>query len=184
MLVLRHRYDIGTGDVARVEGYKEGTWQRVDPVYGYPSTDGFIGDSAGWIDTAFALDDWRDVSQFRFVFSSDSVGVADGWFLSTVQLFDGDIAPPQISNVAYPQDTQELQGAYDFRATIVDNISVDVVDIEWRVNSGEMSLSPMEHATGSTYRGDIPAQAPDSVVSWRLRAQDGAQHAMYPEDGD
>ena len=24
MLVLRHRYDIGMGDVARVEGYKEG----------------------------------------------------------------------------------------------------------------------------------------------------------------
>lgn len=183
-MVLRHRFDIDSGDFGRVEALNDGMWEALRPVYEEDGDGGFSGDSLGWTVSAFALDGFSDVSQFRLVFNSDSTGVADGWFVGSVGLYDGDMVAPQISNVAHPNDTQELNGPYGFRANAEDNVSVERVDIEWFVDEGDVQRVSMENTVGATYRGDIPGQAPGTTVSWRILAGDGEQESVYPGNGE
>ena len=180
MLRVRHWYDIAPGDVAIVEIHDGTGWVELEPVFGYPDPAGFVGTSAGYVEHAWSLSGHETATQLRFRLQADLAVALDGWFIQTVEVIDGDVVPPLISPVAQPVDTQDLSGPYDVVVNVLDDVGVTDVLLHWEA-AGIAQSVPMQPVKDGAWRGQIPGQAPDTLVTWSVSADDGTQVTWYPD---
>lgn len=171
-LVVRHWYAFGPGDAGRIEVLTSGDWQVVEPTYGYPSGSGFAGTST-WTDTTVPLAGLGSSPRLRFTFASDHWIADAGWYLARVELYDGDVTQPWVSPLAWPSDTQDLEGPYVVRAKVVDDVALESVRLVWTTVDGGGDV-PMHPLGGDLFEGGIPAQPPGTQVQWHVEARDQA----------
>jgi len=182
VLVFRHWYSIQPGDVGRFEVDDGGGFTSVDPIYGYPDAGGFFG-ASDWIYTSLDLSAFGNAPRVRLVFSADPSLVDEGWYLSSVGLYDGDVTPPRVSVLVAPADTQELDAPYAVSLDAVDDVGVTGIDVHYTVNGGaEQTVVAVDSGSG-VWDAGIPAQAPDSDVSWFAVATDGTEITRLPDAG-
>lgn len=179
VLHLRHWYDIDVGDASTIEVDRGQGFARVDPVYGYPELAGFVGLSGGVLDSYVRLD--PDTVQVRFVLAADEAFAHDGWYVEEIGLYDGDIAPPALTLLEAPTDTQDLDGPYLVQVHAVDDIVLEGVDLTYDVGTGPTTV-PMTPDGDDVYTGAIPGQPPDTTVHYYVTASDGEQSARVPEE--
>jgi hypothetical protein len=176
-----HWYDIDAGDAAWVEVDIGDGFVRVDPVYGYAAGASWSGTSGAWravtVDLAGLV-----APRVRLAFATDLSGVASGWFVDTVGVYDGDVTAPSIAVLAAPTDTEDLDGPYAVSVTVTDDVAVVGVTLVWSAGSdgGEVAMTEGEDGAWSA---EIRGQAADTTVTWRVLATDGDNQARLPERG-
>src|SRR5690606_18767703 len=138
-----------------------------EPTYGYPGATGFSGTS-GWIDTTVPLAGLGTAPRLRFTFASDHWLADAGWYLARVELHDGDVTEPWVKPLAWPTDTQDLEGPYTVRAKVVDDVALQAVRLVWTTPQGGGGIVPMQAQGGHVFEGGIPAQAPGTQVTWHV----------------
>lgn len=184
-LGLTHWYAVsaaGDGDLGRVEVWDGAAWALLEPVYGYPTPGGFQGASGEWTTHWFDLTGLGPTVELRLALDSDLAVVDDGWYLGAASLVDGDAVPPQISVLAAPRDTQELESGEVVTVEMVDDragVSGRVAWVDDGGGAGEVDLVPQGDGAWSA---TLPPQLPDTVVTWLVLATDGENEAATPAD--
>lgn len=184
ILVFVHWYAFGAGDSGTVEVDGGWGWTEAQPVYGYPSVDGWSGASSGWEAVAVDLSTWGDTPRVRLAFSADAAGTAAGWFVDDVGFYDGDVVAPRIASVTALADTEDYEGPYLVRATVEDDVGVEAVELHWSVDGGTEVVSPMADEGDGTWSGVLPGQLPGARVAYHVQATDGVNLQRYPEASD
>ncbi len=184
--VLRfyHWYEVdadGT-DAGWLEFWDGSTWSRAEPIYDYPTEDGYAGNSNGWHPAWFDLRGIADATYLRFAFVADERVALAGWFVDDIEILDGDPVPPSVTLETEPEDTQDLDGPYTVQAWVQDDLLAPSATLLW--NTGEESgvVEMTEEFTG-LFLGEIPGQAPGTTVRWRVVASDGTNESAQPETG-
>jgi hypothetical protein len=180
VLTFTHWYALdtaGDGDAAWVEVWGQSGWQRIEPVYGYPTPSGFTGESQGWQAAWFDLTGLADLSDVRLVLSADVSVSLDGWYIDALRLADGDAVPPAFKSVSGPGEEVELGPEIPLQAEVRDDIAVSSVEVLWRTEGEPVDRAALTRAGGDLWTGGIPAVPPDSRITWWLRASDGTNTA-------
>lgn len=180
VLVFSHWYELADGDVGVVEVEVEGEWTAVQPVYGYPSSSGYTGSSAGWETVAVDLSPYGDQPGVRFGFTADASATASGWYIDAVGLYDGDVVPPAILSVTELADTEDYLGPYLVEAEVEDDLAVGSVELRWSVDGGTEVVTTMTSDAAGRWSGLIPGQGPGSEVGYHVIASDLANSRRYP----
>ncbi|MEC7242807.1 MAG: hypothetical protein VXW32_16355 [Myxococcota bacterium] len=183
MLRWENWYAFETGDAGRLEAFDGGAWQSLEPVYGYPSGDSFSGQNTNWHSVVLDLSSMDNLNDLRLRLSSDTSVTDDGWFIDSVDLWDGDVAPPRISGVTELVDTDDLNGPYSVFATVVDNRLLDSVELFYRIESGPILATEMSALGNDEYVAEIPGQPHDSDISYWIVASDADNEERYPVEG-
>jgi len=187
MLALNHRYTTESGDLGDagwVEAQADGVWERLVPVYGYPADIGFAGSSGSWRTDVFDLSHLGVEARLRLSFASGTSVSYPGWMVEEIHLHDGDVAPPQISDVYRPLDTDDVEGPYTITATIIDDKAIPSATLFWRVNDGDLLQTPMSALPESGFQANIDGQVSGSVVRWWIEASDGLNTQRFPTISD
>ena len=187
MLVLEHWYstESGTlGDAGWLEAEVDGVWERLDPVYGYPFDTGFAGESGGWRTAVFDLGHLVSDANLRLVFQSGISVSYPGWSVDELRLHDGDVAPPRISDVSMPADTDDVDGPYWVEATVIDNKATPSATLFWTVDEGEPLQVPMSTEGDNRFVAGIEGQDSGTVVRWWIEASDGLNTRRFPSLSD
>ena len=172
--------DIHVSDVGRVE-VLDGGWTLIEPVYGYPSAEGFSGRSDGWQFAVFDLTGVDDLSQVRLRFVADPALQDEGWYIDDIQVWDGDIAEPQVQDLDQLEDTEDLDGPYTVSVLVEDDSALDSVDLLVSFDGGAEEPRPMV-LEGGRWVADIEGQDPDTRVSYAVLATDvGGNTTREPE---
>lgn len=182
VLVLEHWYDLSAGDNGTVQIDSGGGWVTVQPVYGYPHPSGFVGTSIDWERHSILLADYGASPRLRLVLDADVFQAADGWYLRSVTVYDGDATPPQIAPVLVPVDTEDLAGPYRVVMSIDDEAVVASASLDVAVNGGAATAHVMSDIGGGLWEGFIPGVGAGSLVAWQAVASDGENEARWPED--
>ncbi|MBX2796187.1 MAG: fibronectin type III domain-containing protein [Myxococcales bacterium] len=181
---VRHFYDLGLGDVGRVEVDDGSGWTMLQPLSGTPDPAGFVGASNGYVEHAFDLSGLGSDPGFRFVFQADTLLAGDGWYVQRLELWDGDVVGPEVTGLVIPEDTQDLVGPYPLSVAATDDVGVTEVTLRWSTEGGPLVEVPMVPGSGAEWRAAIPAQSKNTVVSWSVLASDGTHHTLWPEVDD
>jgi hypothetical protein len=182
-LSFQHWYEIRPGDLGWVEVDTGNGWSVIDPLYGYPSVAGFTGASGGWRTAVFDLGEYGPSPSLRLAFQSDSSGVGAGWTVDAVAFHDGDVASPHLEALTVLADTDDLVGPYPVEVDAADDTAVTSVTLHWRTDAG-LQNTPMIQGSGGVWRGEIPAQLPDTTVSYWVEASDGSNDSREPLDNE
>ncbi len=178
VLGLVHWYQIAApGDLGRLEWWTGDAWMPLDPVYGYPASGGFSGDSQGWDSHWFELAGIDDAADVRLRFTSDVAVAAPGWVLGTLTIEDGDPIPPRIDVVTAPVDTSSLDAPHEVQVRVQDDVAVGTVTLHWIVDGGSRQEALMTATFDDRWLGRIPLQQPGSTVLWWVEASDGVNAA-------
>ena len=164
--------DIQLGDASWIEVKGPSGWQRIEPVYGYPDADGFVGDSAGWEPVFVDLSGLDSSAELRFTFASDASVPGVGWYIDDLAIHDEDVVPPRVELIRIPQDTEDLDGPYVVEVAAQDDRALARVELVWSVDGGETQRTEMADL-GDRYEGGVPGQAAGSTVQWWVEADDG-----------
>lgn len=183
VLRFAHWYEIDDGgDAGWVEAWDGSAWTAIDPIYDYPTTTGYTGNSNGWHETWFDLRGVSDTAELRFAFSADARISLAGWFIDDVEVLDGDPVPPSITLDVVPEDTQDLDGPYIVEARVQDDLLTPTAEVRWTTGTESGSVAMTEILSG-LFHGEIPGQPAGSTVKWRVVATDGTNEASAPEAG-
>jgi hypothetical protein len=182
VLVFRHWISAQSGDFGVFEVDSGGGFDVLEPIYGYPDTDGFSG-SRDWSDVGLDLSGLGDSPRVRLVFSSGTALAAEGWYLASVGVYDGDVVPPELSTLAIPEDTQELAAPYAVSLLALDDVAVTEVAVTYSVNGGVEQVTPGVDDGAGVWVASIPPQMPDSDVAWYATGSDGLQARRLPATG-
>jgi hypothetical protein len=181
VLVVSHSFDILAGDRGVVQVDDGAGWRTLTPVYGYPSSAGFVGASGGQVASSFLLDGVGPEARLRLWFASDAAGAASGWSISSLAVYDGDMTPPRLEPIAVPTDTANAVDAYVVQLAAQDDVGVLSVVVRVQVDGGTpFSVYATETATGWIAR--LPPQALGATISWRAEATDGVQTTRWPPE--
>jgi hypothetical protein len=178
-----HWFDIALGDVGWVEVDKGNGWELAAPLYGYPVASGFTGASGGWRTVVIDLRTLGAAPRVRLAFAADLSGVSAGWTIDDVGVYDGDVAAPALSGLTALADTEDLVGPYAVAVTAQDDTKVTGVTLVWTVAGVDTEADMVEVAPG-TWRGQLPAQAPDTAVTYHVVATDGVNTSREPVESD
>lgn len=183
-LRVEHWYAVLPGDDAVVEIDTGGGFGLLTPDGGYPAPGGFVGASAGWRTSVFSLPP-AVAPRVRFRLVADPLVAEAGWYLRGLDVFDGDISPPQIAAVVVPDDTQDVSGPYAIELEVSDDVAVVEVEVTYAFDGVPGGSVPMVEGPVGVYRAGIPAPpTPGTVVTWFASASDAEQQARYPEAED
>lgn len=180
---FQHWYEITPGDYAWVEVDTGNGWTAIEPLYGYPVGGGYTGASGGWRPAVYDLSAYGTSPRVRFVFQTDLSGVSAGWTVDQVAFHDGDVAAPKLWDVTPLSDTDDLEGPYTVEVHAVDDTAVTGVDLVWRAD-GDEGVVAMESVGSDTWRGALPAQPPDTEITYWVEGTDGLNAAREPFDDD
>jgi hypothetical protein len=184
MLLWWQWVDTEPGDSLWLERKTSGVWTQVDPVYGYPEAAGFSGANLQWQKVTLDLAGVTDLSQVRFVFSSDPSVTASGVVVDDVTLWDGDVAAPLLTNLAVLSDTDDLDGPYVISVDAQDNQGLSEVNLVYSVEGGQEVVETMANVGGIRFEGAVPGQPHDTVIFYRVEAADAESFSLAPETGD
>jgi len=84
-------------------------------------------------------------------------------------------APPEILDVTRLENTTDATGPYGVYATVVDDRSVKIVELRYRVDNEPEVILTMTNDTGNVYYDEIPGQAAGSRIFYFVAASDGEQ---------
>ncbi len=183
VLTVDHWYAVSAGDQAVVEVREAlGDWTRVEPAYGYPDDDGFVGGVSSWQTSAFDLAGLGAALEARLRLNTDGSTADDGWFVRGITVVDGDPTPPRITPLQEPQDTQDFTGPYPVRMQVEDDQGVIGVELWW--SSGGTATPVSMEAEGDLWYADIPGVPPGTRVRWWVEATDLENLTRHPEDDD
>lgn len=182
-LSFQHWYDIALGDYAWLEVDTGNGFDFATPLYGYPVATGFVGASGGWRTVVLDLATLGLHPRVRLAFAADLAGVADGWTIDEVAFHDGDVAAPRVSGLAVLPDTEDLAGPYVVEVAVEDDTRIASVTLGWSAGGVEGSAR-MTGMGGGAWRGEIPAQLPDTEVSYWVEASDGLNESREPVDAE
>lgn len=181
-LVLRHWYAIRSGDSAFVEvDDGSGAFVKIAPAYGYPDSDGFVGVANAYEDAVFNLSAFAAAPKVRLTLISDSIGADLGWYLSDVELWDGDILSPSVKVPSPPADTQDLAGPYVVTAQFDDDRGAPSATLWYTLDGGPAFGVPM---AGNPAVAQIPGQPADTTVGMWVEASDGQNVGRWPVTGE
>jgi hypothetical protein len=183
VLVLDHWFEIdrtGAGDLGWVELEQDGTTVRLFPIHGYPSEQGFSGESGDFQTDYFDLSGIDNASNVRFIFEADSAVTRAGWVIRGLTIDDADPVPPTIQSVTELIDTQDISGPYVVHAEIHDDLMPPQAILHWRVDSRPQVSVDMVHVGADLYRAEIEGADPSSQIVWWIRATDGTNTAVWP----
>lgn len=182
MLTFLHWYDIASGDYAQLalpDG--AGGWLALEPVYDYPTTLGWSGRSEGWVRVYVDLSGVSDTAELGFYLFADATVQRPGWYIDEVALYDGDIAPPHLSDLDALPDTEDVDGPYEISVVAADNAPLVSVELHYRVDGGPTVVLAMNPGVGDHYTASIPGvHAAQADVEYRVRATDGENEAWLP----
>jgi uncharacterized protein (TIGR03382 family) len=182
-LILRHWYAIAVGDTGVIELDDGSGFQRIDPVYGYPEPEGYVGRTGGYVDAVVDLRGQVGSPRLRLTLQSDAALADLGWYVQHLALYDGDVVAPTLAPLSVPADTQDLDGPYSVELDIVDDRGVASA-IVWAEVRGDLIAVPMvPPATGVRWHADLPGQAPGTTVSYWVEATDGQNVGRWPSAG-
>ena len=174
VLGLTHWFDIDpAGDLGWLERGDSGSWEVVEPVYGYPESGGFADASGTWVTHWFELDGLDNTANLRFVLTADDQVSRAGWYIDGVTIYDGDPIPPDIRDLSGPEDNQDLDGPHMVYANITDDTLVESAWVHWFTDRGDTGSVELSPDADTLYTGAIPAFEPDTTISWWLEASDG-----------
>ncbi len=105
-----------------------------------------------------------------------------GQFRNRLFLNNGpaDTRPPTFVQIEQLADTEDLAGPYPVRVVIADGMTSDhgaffqQTMLRWQVDGGAIEEAPLRWSGLDMYRGEIPAQAVGSTISYSFRAVDFA----------
>lgn len=183
VLLVRHWYSIRTGDSAVVQVDDGGGFVTVDPIYGYPSTTGWTGESDGWVPAWVDLTGIGDLARVRLLFASDPTGAAAGWYVDDPALYEGDVVPPLVSWLNTLADTDDLAGPYAVSAKVEDDVAVTEVVLRWSADGGAVQETDLSPDPAPWWGGSIPGHPPDTTLWYQVVATDGYNETRYPEEG-
>ena len=186
VLVLEHWYEIdqsGIGDLGWLEVLDGTEVVRLTPIHGYPVEQGFAGSSDGFRTDYFDLSGIDQAADLRLVFEADSAVSRRGWFLTGLQIDDGDPVPPIIQEVTELEDTQDVSGPYVIHAEVSDDLVDPEVTLWWSTGGGGQNSIAMENVDADLYRGEIQGVNPGTRVTWWIRADDGTNTTSWPASG-
>ena len=178
-LAFWHWSDIHGSDVARIEVLDGSTWTLIEPVYDYPTGDGFTGSSDGWQFVVVDLQGVSNLDQVRLRLIADESVQDAGWYIDAIQVWDGDVAEPQLDDLDLLDDTDDLDGPYLVSVAAEDDVALVQVQLVVSLDGGSDSLVEMS-MDGDRWVGEVPGQAPDTQVSYAVVATDGANSARLP----
>ena len=181
-LVLRHTYAFAAGDAGHLEVEDGNGWRAVAPAYASEVT--FRGDSGGWTESAWWLDDLGDGARARLVFVSDTTGADEGWFVAEARVVDGDAVPPRITPIAVPVDTQDVNLGARVEVAAEDDVALVGVELAYSLDGGPLATLPMADRGDGTFVADLPAVALGTSVGWHVRARDTENVARWPSESD
>ncbi len=176
-----HWTEIDPTDQGTVEFLVDGSWQRAEPVYGYPLAQGYSGSTEGWELVVVDLSGLDDLSEVSLSFVADPSVQAAGWFVDEFQLWDGDVAPPRVSDLDLMPDTEDLDGPYLVSVRADDDVGLVSVDLLMLVDGIEVSLPAS--FDGDRWVAELPGQPPDTLVEYAVVAMDGANQTRLPAQG-
>ena len=177
-----HWTDIDSSDSAVIEVQVGGVWETVDPVYGYPSSEGYSGATEGWEFVVVDLVGVGSLEQVRLTFRADASLQAAGWYVDEVQLWDGDVAPPRVSDLDLLEDTEDLDGPYAVSALVQDDVGLVQVALLVSIDGGAEETMAMSVDDGR-WITEIDGQPPDTTVEYAVLASDGTSSTRLPEAG-
>ncbi len=181
VLVFEHWYDLTSGDSGTIEVDSGGGWTPIQPVYGYPDATGFVGGSVLWQTDSVLLAGHGPNPRLRLVLDADVIQAADGWYLRSATVFDGDATPPRIEPIVIPVDNENFAGPYRVVMSIEDETQVTSAVIEVTVDGGSTETHVMNDVGGGVWEGFIPGQSPGSDVSWQAVTSDAENQSVWPE---
>lgn len=104
----------------------------------------------------------------------------DGPFRFTIE---EDLIPPAITGTTDLRSTEDTIGPYAVTTTVTDNMTLDTVELAYRVNGGAFWVVPMGPAGRGDFTAGIPGQPHGSFVEYYVRAtDDAANQATDPPD--
>ncbi len=147
-------------------------------------TAAFSGKSDTWITSYFDLQGLTgDNVALELVFVSNDARWANGWFVSSVTFFDGDVIPPEVSVVVRPVDTSNVIGPYSVVAVASDNREVQKVTLYYSAGGGQTQATDMVANVGGRWEASIPGQDTGTEVRYYVEATDINGNTMsYPVD--
>lgn len=184
LLEMTHWYAINPSDNGTLQVFDDGSWSTVEPVYGYPDVTGFLGSSLGWVTDYVDLSGFVAAESFRLVLTTDANTANAGWYVSNINLYDGEVTPPLIQPVTVPTDTQEYESDYLVEMLVSDISIIKDVSVTYSVNGGTWQSALASDQGSSLWAVMIPAQEPDSTITWYVSASDDNSMSRYPETGE
>ena len=104
----------------------------------------------------------------------------DGPFVFTIE---EDLIPPAITGTTDLRSTEDPMGPYAVTTTVTDNMTLDTVELRFRVNGGVFSAVTMTPGDRGAFAAGIPGQPHGSFVEYYVLAADGAgNQATDPPD--
>ncbi len=183
VLVLDHWYEIRAGDVGRVEVFDGLGWQPIEPVYGYPAVDGFVGRSNDWVTDTVLLDGLGPRPRIRLLLDADASVASSGWYVRQASVLDGDATPPLVEPLLLPEDTSDLAGPYAVVAHIDDETGVVAAMLEVSVDGGPSNDVPMSRQPDGSWLGEIDGAPSGSTVEFVIVASDHQNSTVWPPSG-
>lgn len=183
VLRFAHWHLFGVGDRGFVEVNEGFGWTILEPTYGYPDVGGYFDTSGGWQIETFLLDGLAPDARFRLVFIADVSGVGAGWFVDQIGIWDGDVSAPQVESLSQHPDTEGLSDPYVVEATLTDDVEVLAATLHWSLDGENAASTEMSRGRGEVWTGSIPAQGPDTTVSYWVEASDGPNATRAPASG-
>ena len=161
-----------------------GTWNQVDPVYGYPSTEGFTGHLENWERVTVDLSGVADLSRVRLTFRSNASVASAGWYVDDVVVWDGDAVGPLLTSLTQLEDTEDLVGPYMVSLFAEDDVGLQFVNLVYALDAEAEVGVPMQFLGAGLFEGAIPGQDHDTLVSYRVEAGDQENTTVLPTDED
>lgn len=180
---FKHWYDIAEGDSGWIEIDSGSGFQLATPLYGYPVASGFVGTQGGWRTAVIDLSGFGARPRVRLAFAADLANTGDGWTIDEVAFHDGDVAPPRLSHMTVLPDTENLDGPYRVEIDVEDDTAIAYVRLYWSA-AGAGGSAAMRPLGSGAWVGVIPAQPPDTRVTYWVQASDGVNHSREPVDSE
>lgn len=184
VLRFSHWLSLRPGDLARVELFVDGSWQVVEPIYGYPTaTPAWVSTNGVWVECFVDLSEVADASAVRLNLVADGTGVSDGWYIDDVAIHDGDIVPPRIEDVDAPTQWSVMSQGPTIDATVRDDVGLASLAIVWSTATLNDRRTTMSALGSDQWTATLPALSPGALVEWRIEASDGVNVATWPDSG-
>ncbi|MCB9791740.1 MAG: hypothetical protein H6741_03345 [Alphaproteobacteria bacterium] len=183
MLEIVHWYEMAEGDVVNLVYVGGSGLEVIDPVYSYPIAAGYSGSSGGWVRSWFDLDGISDTSAVALHLLTDRDVQMSGWYVDELSLWDGDVAPPKVSQLTALPDTEDVDGPYLVQVYAVDNDGQPGVSLLYQIGDGSSQAVPMSALGGGWFEAEISGPVePGTEITYQVRASDGENVVLEPAD--
>jgi len=171
--------EVDDGDEARLERWDPDAaeWAVGAAVYGDAAP---FESAPEWREVFVDLAGAADLSDLRLTFAPNNSIQAPGWYVDEFTVWDGDAAPPGLSDLTLLDDTQDIAGPYAVSVTAVDDAALSEVLLSYQIDGGEVVSLVMTDGGGGRYEAMIPGQPPDTRISYSVFASDGENTASAP----